>query len=200
MAVNIENYIPTVQYNGLNTQKAQSITSSAGAYNFDYSSSTGTFKTGTGAVTINGPLTLASGLTANVISGSGATATLTASESGSVVLFDSAAGIVFTLPTPAVGLYFDFIVKTTISSNAAKVITAATGTQFLTGHILTSNSGTVAGWLGDGSTDVSVSMNGTTTGGIEGAHIRFVAISTTLWAVEGVTSASGTTATPFATS
>lgn len=152
----------------------------------------------TGATTLLGAVTQK----ANVISGSGATVTLTAAQSGSVALFDRAAGIVYTLPSPAVGLYYDFLILTTITSNAAKVITN-TGTVLLIGSLVnvdTDTSNAVAAWTGDGSTHVSVSMNGTTTGGILGSFMRFTCISTTRWMVSGIIQGSGTVATPFATS
>lgn len=60
---NVELFEGEVQYNGFNTAKAQNITASTGAYNFDYSASTGTFKTSTGAVTIGGAITASNGLT-----------------------------------------------------------------------------------------------------------------------------------------
>lgn len=138
-----------------------------------------------------------------VISGSGATRTLNATESGSVCLFDRAAGIVYTLPTGATpGTYFDFHVVTTITSNAAKVITGA-GTELLIGGLLnvdTDSSNAVAIWTGNGSTHVSVSMNGTTTGGIAGTYMRFTCLSSTRWMVQGFVEGSGVVATPFATS
>jgi len=140
---------------------------------------------------------------ANVISGQGATRTLNANESGSLCLFDRAAGIVYTLPTaPIPGTYYDFSVVTTITSNAAKVITGA-GTELLIGSLVnvdTDTSNAVAAWTGNGSTHVSVSMNGTTTGAIAGTKLRFTCLSSTKWMVEGVLQGSGTVATPFATS
>jgi hypothetical protein len=55
-------------------------------------------------------------------SGNGATVTLTAAESGTTQIFDRAAGIVYTLPAPVPGMTFDFFVKTSVTSNAHKVI------------------------------------------------------------------------------
>lgn len=140
---------------------------------------------------------------ANVISGQGATRTLAANESGSVCLFDRAAGIVFTLPTnPGAGTYFDFVVTTSVTSNAAKVITGA-GTELLIGaymNVDTDTSNAVAAFDGNGSSHVAVSMNGTTTGGLQGTKLRFTCLSSTRWAVEGVVRGSGTVATAFATS
>lgn len=152
----------------------------------------------TGATTLSGAVTQK----ANLISGSGATVTLTAAQSGSIALFDRAAGIVFTLPSPAVGLYYDFLILTSITSNAAKVITN-TGTVLLVGSLInidTDTSNAVAAWTADNSTHLSVSMNGTTTGGLVGSLMRFTCISTTRWLVSGTIQGSGTVATPFATS
>lgn len=139
----------------------------------------------------------------NVISGQGATRTLNANESGSLVKFDRAAGIVYTLPVaPVAGTYFDFVVETTITSNAAKVITGA-GTTFLIGgyvNVDTDTSNGVAVFTGDGSTHVAVSMNGTTTGAIKGTKLRFTCLSATAWMVEGIVQGSGSVVTAFATS
>ena len=137
-----------------------------------------------------------------VISGSGATRSINATESGSLFLFDHAAGIVYTLPTAVPGAFFDFAITTTITSNAAKVITAA-GTELLIGgytNVDTDTSNAVAAFTANGSTHVSVSMNGTTTGGILGTKLRFTCLSSTRWMVEGIVQGSGTVATAFATS
>lgn len=138
----------------------------------------------------------------NVISGQGATRTLNANESGSTCLFDRAAGIVFTLPVAPVGAFFDFVITTTITSNAAKIITGA-GTELLIGgymNIDTDTANAVAAFDGNGSTHIAVSMNGTTTGGILGTKLRFTCLSSTRWMVEGVVRGSGVVATAFATS
>lgn len=138
----------------------------------------------------------------NVINGTSATRTLNANESGSLCTFERAAGVVYTLPTAKPGAYFDFVVLTTITSNAAKVITAA-GTELLIGgytNVDTDTSNAVAAFTANGSTHVSVSMNGTTTGGILGTKLRFTCLSSTRWMVEGIVQGSGVVATAFATS
>lgn len=205
MAQVVENYEGEVQYNGFSTNKAQNITASSGAFNFDYSASSGTFKTPTGTTTLNGNIVVAAGKSIsggiqNVISGSGATVTLTAAQSGSLVLFDRAAGIIFTLPAPTVGLWFEFAVATTITSNNAKVITDA-GTTLLAGLLDTGVDNTAnKQWVGNGTTHIAITQNGTTTGGIIGSILMLNCVSSTLWAVTGSLVASGTPATPFATS
>lgn len=135
-----------------------------------------------------------------VISGQGATVTLTASQSGADCLFDRAAGIVYTLPAPVIGMYFDFEVLITITSNAAKVITDA-GTTFLLGSILsmdTDSGVATVGFTANGSSITNISMNGTTTGAIKGTRFRVRCISTTIWIIEGIVLGSGTVLTPFA--
>lgn len=140
------------------------------------------------------------GAVGQVIDGVGATRTLAATESGALCLFDRAAGIVYTLPPPVVGLEFEFMVTVTVTSNAAKVITDA-ATTFLIGGITVSNSGAATGkmFAGNGSTHIAVSQNGTTTGGVIGSKLKFKCISSTVWAVDGVVNGTGTEATPFST-
>lgn len=138
----------------------------------------------------------------NVISGQGATRSLSANESGSVCLFDRAAGIVYTLPTAKVGTYFDFFVTTTITSNSAKVITGA-GTEFLLGSLNsvdTDTSNAEVGFTGNGTSHVAITQNGTTTGGVAGTKFRVTCVSSTIWAIEGNILGTGTVETPLATS
>jgi hypothetical protein len=138
-------------------------------------------------------------------SGNGATVTLTAANSGSTYLFDRAAGIVYTLPVPVPGMTFDFVVTVTITSGAATVITDGAAT-FIQGNILGSVSGgasnaaaNMTGWVCNGTSHVKVTMNGTTTGGIKGSRLHFVAASTTLWQVDGFAIQSVVIATPCST-
>ena len=154
MSVNIENYLPVVQYNGLNTAKAQNITASTGAYNFDYSASTGTFKFPTGAV---------SGLTSTVVQSAlvGATVVLTAAQSGGTFINRSTSGSPsWTLPAATTaGLEYTFICANTTAGftvTGAQVIhakTTATGTAITTTTTLTNTQATAV--VGDAITIVS---------------------------------------------
>ena len=137
-----------------------------------------------------------------VIQGEGATRTLLAKESGALCLFDRAAGIVYTLPTPVEGMQFQFLVTVSVTSNAHKIITAA-ATQFLVGKVImgdvtVAQSGDV--FTADGTTIVALSADGATKGGLLGEEYTVTAISATQWAIEGVSHGAGTLATPFATS
>jgi hypothetical protein len=140
-----------------------------------------------------------------VISGSGATATLAQGDSGSLVLMDRAAGIVFTLPAPKVGTFYDFVVTVSVTTNAYKIITDA-GTTFLIGSVVgldTDSSNAVAAYTADGSTILSVNMTAASTnakGGLIGTRLRFECVSTTLWQVSGIVHGAGTVTTPMSTS
>lgn len=135
-----------------------------------------------------------------VISGLGSTRQLEASESGALVLFDDAAGHVITLPTPAVGMEFEFLVTVAVTSNAHKVVTKTTASEFLVGGVIMGDV-TVAQsgdyFEADGSTITEIAGEGSTTGGLLGERYKVTAISTTQWAIEGVCHGAGTLATPF---
>ena len=134
------------------------------------------------------------------LSGQGATVTLTAAQTGLLAYFDRAAGIIYTLPAPTAGLYYDFVVSTTITSNNAEIATN-TGTVFLQGVIHTAISGGATGsdWQCNGTSHLAIKMNGTTSGGILGTRLHVVALSATLWQVDGLAVGSGTEVTPCST-
>lgn len=125
--------------------------------------------------------------------------TVPASASGGVLLFDTAAGITYTLPTPVVGAIYTFIVTTSVTSSNHKVITNAA--NVLLQGVITSATTTASVFESvPATTNISVTMNGTTTGGLIGTQLDFRCLSATLWQVFGTNFTSGTTATPFATS
>lgn len=140
-----------------------------------------------------------------IISGLGATRTLSVDETGSTVLLDRAAGIVVTLPQAVPGLVFDFVVTTSVTSNAYKIITGA-ATEFLVGgytNVDTDTSNAVAVFTGNGSTHIAVNMTAAGSnaqGGLAGTRLRFTCLSLTRWEVEGIVLGGGTVATAFGTS
>lgn len=147
-----------------------------------------------------GGTTAASGMTqrALLISGQGATANLTQAQSGAVVLFDRAAGIIYTLPAPVLGLYYDFITTVSITTNNATVISNA-ATVFLLGQVVNAvAAGTSTIFFADGTSTVKIQSNGTTSGGLIGSSYRLTCVSSTVWEVSGIVKGSGTIVTPFA--
>jgi hypothetical protein len=157
-----------------------------------------------GNLTVKGNLRVQGIVTAEAapVSGSGATVTLTKAQSGSTILFDRAAGIIFTLPSCTPGLKYTFLVSTSVTSNNHKIITS-TGTELFVGGLIsndTDTSGAAVFFDANGSTHIACTMNGTTTGGLIGTRINVECISSTQWLISGINRGSGTVATPFATS
>lgn len=144
------------------------------------------------------------GIHREVLSSQAAATALTLRQSGALCLFDVATGITYTLPaitSTNVGCYFDFLVTTSVTSNAHKVITDAT-TTFIVGAVtmVTIATASPAGFSANGTTIRSLSAAGTTTGGLIGETYRLTALSATQWGISGVCVGSGSIATPFATS
>ena len=133
-----------------------------------------------------------------VIQGVGATRTLLAKESGALCLFDSLTGNIYTLPAPVEGMNFHFISILANTSLAQKVITSA-ATIFIGGAVF---SGELAASMdifqADIAATVTISSNGSTTGGLIGSQYTLTALSSTTWGIKGVIIGSGTLATPFA--
>jgi len=142
------------------------------------------------------------GVHREVIGEAVATRTLLASESGALCLLDRAAGVVYTLPAPVVGMQFEFLVTVAVTSNAHKVITNASTVFLLGGAIMGDVTIATSGdyFEADGTTHVALSANGSTTGGLLGERYMVTAISATQWVIHGVLHGAGTLATPFATS
>lgn len=155
-----------------------------------------------GGITTNGIINTgtSTGTVRNIVNLT-ATATLTQAQSGSVLTLAPAAATVITLPaTPVVGTSYTFMVTTAATgSNTLKIITGA-GTQLLQGVITSATTTASVFESVIGSSNISVAMNGTTTGGLVGTQLEFTCLSATLWQVFGTNFTSSTTTTPFATS
>lgn len=141
---------------------------------------------------------IAKGLTQEVIA-CGAATTLVAGQSGALVLLDTAAGSIVTLPTPVVGMSFDFAVSVSVTSNS-HIIGGSAG-EFLMGglQMMIDTTAVSEGQFLDGATHLTLTHNGSTTGGLIGTNYRFTAVSTTQWMVTGLCAGSGTLATPATT-
>lgn len=128
--------------------------------------------------------------------------TLTADQNDNIILFDALAGSTITLP-PATGsgAKYKFVVATVCTSNSHKVITD-NSKDFMAGVAFLEASATVTGYVAAAASTRSVNLNATTTGGLSiGDSFVLQDIELALWHVSSfMGSASGTVATPFATS
>ena len=152
------------------------------------------------SVTAGGAATLGlASATGSVESLTAATKSVTALENGTTFLLNKADGITVTLPSPVVGLKYKFVVQTAVTSNDYGMDTDGAST-FLAGSInqIIAASATSEGQVADGTSIVSLNMNGSTTGGLVGSWHTVEAISSTVWWVDGIHVGSGTLATGFA--
>lgn len=126
------------------------------------------------------------------------TATLTvtaATHGGRVVSLNKADGITITLPAATgTGTRYFFGVTTTLTSDG--VIQVANATDVINGGVIvaTDTSGLV---VPTAATSDTITMNGTTTGGIKGSNLILTDVASGLFTVSGFLVASGAEATPF---
>lgn len=121
-----------------------------------------------------------------------------ASHAGRVVTLNRAAGIVATLPAATgTGARYTFIIGTTVTSNAYTIQVNSAAATMCGNALLAQDAGDTSVLFEAGATADTVSMNGTTTGGLKGTEIVLIDIGTDLWYVRVVGAATGTEATPF---
>lgn len=135
----------------------------------------------------------------SVISITTSTVSLTAAEHhGKTVVLNRAAGVTATLPAATgSGAKFRLIVGTTVTSNN-DIVQVANASDVMTGLALLAqdSADTVVGFEAASTSD-TITMNGSTKGGIKGDLIEIEDIAENLFHVRVVGSATGTEATPF---
>lgn len=116
-------------------------------------------------------------------------ATLSATEAlhdGKIIALDTAAGSVVTLPASSgSGATFRFIVSVKATSNA-HIIKVANTTDVLSGSVnILDNDGAAQGGYAATGTDDTITLNGTTTGGLVGDWVEVVDVLAGFWAIRG---------------
>lgn len=128
----------------------------------------------------------------------GSTATLTKDHAGAFITVNRAAGTTITLPASSgSGRWYRIFVGTTVTSNNL-IVQVANSTDIMAGlALMAQDSGdTVVGWETASDSD-TITMNGTTKGGIKGDFIELGDVTSGVWWVRITGSASGTEATMF---
>lgn len=128
-----------------------------------------------------------------------ATLTLTKeAHSGTVITVNRAAGSTLTLPASAGdGSIFEIFVGTTITSNAL-IVQVANSSDIMSGVAWqAADGGSTSNAWETGASDDTITMDGSTKGGIKGDRIILKDVSANVWAVSIFGAASGTEATPF---
>jgi hypothetical protein len=110
----------------------------------------------------------------------------------------AAAGLTLTLPAATgSGDVYRFAVDTTVTSNAV-VVRVANASDIMAGVAISAADGgsTVNAWETAADSD-TISLNGTTTGGIRGDYIILEDAVANRWNVRMISASTGTEATPF---
>lgn len=131
-------------------------------------------------------------LTAKILNGSvgtlatevvSATNVITAAESGTTFFLNSATEFASTLPAPAAGVNYTFIV-TAAPSGASYTVVTEGGCQILAGHVITSG-------FADSGSDVETAATGTTVTFVDGVSVvgdrAYVVSDGSSWFVSAIT-------------
>lgn len=128
-----------------------------------------------------------------------ASATLTADGyAGTTIVLNAATGLTLTLPdATGSGCSFEVIVGTTVTSNGYLIKVPDASNTMVGNALLAQDAGDTAVVFEAGATADTITMNGTTTGGLAGARVRLIDIAADKWFVDMISAATGTEATPF---
>lgn len=117
-------------------------------------------------------------------------------HAGTVVRLSAAAGLTVTLPASAGdGSVYTFFVRTTVTSNNY-IIEVANTTDVINGGVSVSTDAAGVSILA-AATDDTITMNGSTTGGLQGSWVKLTDVAAGFWMCEGFLVSTGAEATPF---
>jgi hypothetical protein len=149
--------------------------------------------------TFSGPVTSTNGF----ITGTGVNSTVTAATlavtadayNGQTINLSRAAGIVVTLPAATgTNAVYKFVVTTAVTTNNY-IIQVANATDTMNG--LASVAGTTGSVFSTLPASDTITMNGTTTGGLIGSYVQVTDLAAGYYLVQASLVGSGTPATPF---
>lgn len=124
-------------------------------------------------------------------------ATLDSSYAQYVLKLNSAAGMTLTLPAATnSGIMFRIVATTSVTSNNY-ILKVANASDTMQGVAMIGASGGTSELFGTASTSDTITMNGTTTGGLRGSYIEIRDVASNLWQVRYHGVGSGVAATPF---
>jgi hypothetical protein len=129
----------------------------------------------------------------------GATLTCTRdTHAGRTVTINAAAGCAVTLPNATgTGSVYRFFIGTTITSNSTTIkVNNATDVMSGRAYVISDGAAAVLGYA-TGSTDDTITLNGTTLGGYAGDLVEVIDAVAGTYLVQVHTKATGTEATPF---
>lgn len=134
-----------------------------------------------------------------IVSATASTLTVTqATHANKIVNLNRAAGVAVTLPAASgSGSLYRFFLGTAVTSNST-TIKVANASDIMAGVAIVQGAAANAGTtFKAGASDDTITLNGTTTGGLKGDFIEVIDVATNMFLVRVVSQASGTLATPF---
>jgi hypothetical protein len=145
-----------------------------------------------------GSLFLANPTQNPVVNVTASTVTLSpALHGGSIITLNRAAGIAVTLPNATgTGNIYTFFTGTTVTSNN-NTITRGTTADVMSGVVYQCKAATTLTPIPTAANSNTITMNGTTTGGILGDWIQLVDVGTNQWILLMIISSTGTLASPL---
>jgi len=127
-----------------------------------------------------------------------ASATLKRSDADTVLTVNAAAGLTLTLPAAAgTGDTYTIVIGTTVTSNSVLVKVANASDTMRGVAVVAQDAGDTAVAFEAGATADTITMNGSTLGGLLGDRIILTDVATNLWSVNIIAAATGVEASPF---
>lgn len=123
---------------------------------------------------------------------------ITRSDANTIIHVSAAAGLTLTLPAATgSGYVYRVFIATTVTSNNV-ILNVADATDTMKGNIVCAQDAadTAVVWEAASTSD-TITLNGTTKGGLLGDFFEFTDVAADLYLVTGLCAATGTEATPF---
>ena len=153
------------------------------------------------STTFSGPVTSTAGFISGTDSLVSVTADVTltsASHAGRTMVLDVASGATVTLPAATgTGNVYKFFVKTTVTSNDYIIQVASADDTMAGVAIVANDSDASASIFETAATSDTITLDGSTTGGILGGQIELQDVTSGVFSVTIRQAATGTEATPF---
>lgn len=152
-----------------------------------------------GVLATTAEINRAADVSTRLIAAGSALSVTVAAHDGKTILLDTAAGSTCTLPASSgSGARFKFVISVLATSNS-HIVKVANATDIMVGTInsVADDADATRGWITAGTSD-TITLNRTTTGSVtRGEWVEVEDIAAGIWAVRGMTSSTGTEATPF---
>ena len=131
-----------------------------------------------------------------VVNTTAALALTSVAHAGRIVTANHATGFAITLPeATATGDVYTVFYGTTVGSGSATIVAPSSDTSFIGGVGISTDIGGVTILANTG--DDTVTMNGSTTGGLLGTWLRFTDVASGVFMLEGFLCATGSEGDPF---